>query len=245
MGWLLILVIIFAIFWHLHPLATGLMLAIGVVVFLVVEYATRKSDNNIVSATVVGRTRFMRNECEPSGFSMGLQGHHRVYWRFRQVPSHIAVTVDVVYENGKHGQLILTEGSGRYNRIVSICEKRKQISAQRVSVLEKSSEPSTNNVNYVDIKTNQLVAGVYVIGELIPEGNYDFRWIWGSGRVEKHADSTCTYNSETSVTASIGNTMDYEERVLVNVVCKAGEYLIIKGNVIVEIRKSKSVVLDL
>lgn len=254
MGSIIFLIIVLAICWVTQPVITGCVLVTTVVCIVVGVVATRKSDKKIVSAKVVERTQFTKEECAPSGFSLG-SGGGRLYWRFRQVPSHVEVKVDVVFEDGKHQRLTLTEGSGRYNRIMAICEKRNEVPAktlQRVQPSHKtlspsqpSPEKSTSKVDYIDIKTNQLVAGVYVIGELIPEGNYDFRWIWGEGRVEKYIDSTCTYDGRTTVTAYVGNTRDYEQQVLVNVVCKAGEYLIIKGNVIVEIRKSKPVVLNL
>ena len=244
MGWLLILVITLAIFWHFQPVATGLMLAIGVVVILVVEYATRKSDDKIVSAKVVERTQIMKEECTPSGFSLGYRCGHRMYWRFKQAPSHIEVKVAVVYEDGKHSVLTLTEGSGRYARIAAICEKCESVPTKDAPQIDVSPKTSTSDVNYIDVKTNQLVAGVYVIGDTIPEGNYDLKWIWGSGSVQKYVDNT-TLLGASNLFQWVGNTHDYEQQVLVNVVCKSGEHLHVDGNLIVEIRRSKSVVLDL
>lgn len=247
MGTLILLIILIGIGLLINPLITGLVVGLVAVITVLCMIATRKRDNMIVSAEVIERIQVTKEQLRESGFSIGWHGNPRMYWSIDDVPSHIEVRVSVVYENGKRRVLTLIEGSGRYNRIMSICQKRKEVPCEVLPTVNEVLEQKVTDtkVDYIDVKTNQLVAGVYVIGELIPEGNYDFRWIWGSGRFEKYPDSTCTYHSDTCVTANVGNEHEYQERVLVNVVCKTGEYLRIKGNLIVEIRKSKPVVLDL
>lgn len=242
MGSLIFLIIVIAICWVSQPVITGCVLATVALCVVIGVVGTRKSDQKIVSAKVVERTQIMTDECAPSGFSLGSRGGGRLYWRFRKVPSHVEVKVDVVFEDGEHQRLTLTEGSGRYNRIMAICKKREEASAKTLSPSKPSPKKSPSEVDYIDVKINQLVAGVYVIGELIPEGNYDLRWVWGSGSVHKYVDNTL---SASNLFQWVGNTHDYEQRVLVNVACKSGECLRIDGNLIVEIRKSKPVVLDL
>lgn len=242
-GIIFVLVLV-GILFVINPVITGLVFGLLVVGIWYCFYDRRKRDEKIVSAEVIDRTQVMTEKYQHSGFSIGLHGNPRAYWRVKQVPSHIIVKVAVVYEDGKHGQLTLVEGSGRYNRIMSICEKHKKVPAETVLPSDESPEMSAAEVDYVDVKTNQLVAGVYVIGEAIPEGNYDLKWVWGSGSVHKYVDNT-TLLGASNLFQWVGTTHDYEQRILVNVVCKSGEYLHICGNLIVEIRKSKPVVLDL
>lgn len=244
MGALVFLAIIVFVLLSIFPVPTLAFLVIALVVTILISSAIRKSDAKIVSAEVIDRTQVMTETCERSGFSIGWHGNPRMHWRFKQIPAYVKVNVAVVYDNGNHRVLTLIEGSLRYNRIVSICEKRKTVPAKTVSHSDELLEKNTTEVDYVDVKTNQLVAGVYVIGEAIPEGNYDLRWIWGSGSVHKYVDNT-TLLGASNLFQWVGATHDYEQRVLVNVVCKKGEYLHIDGNLIVEIRKSKPVVLDL
>lgn len=243
-----ILLGIVAILFMINPAVTALVL---IPLTLGIMYAAydkhkreKKRDEQIVSAEVISRTQIMREECQTSGFSFGFNGNPRVYMRFKQVPSYIQVRLAVVYEDGKHAELTLSEGENRYKRIMAICEKRRQVPAKVEPVSIEPPEPSAPQVDYIDIKTNQLVAGVYVIGDAIPEGNYDLKWVWGSGSVHKYVDNT-TLLGASNLFQWVGNTRDYEQRVLVNVVCKSGEYLHIDGNLIVEIRKSKPVVLEL
>ena len=250
MTWLIIAGFFLMIFMAIEPYIIWIVL-FGVLFLIIIVISVNHElaqDNKIVSATVVNRTQMTKEVYRHSGFSVGLRGNPRFHWRVKNVPTHIEVKVDVVYEDGKHRQLTLVEGSERYNKILSICAKRKEeLATKTVSVLDsekKQSSETKKQIEYIDIKTNQLVQGIYITGEVIPEGNYDFRWIWGSGSIHKYIDHTTTLGAS-NLFKWVGNTRDYEERVLMNVICKSGEYLHIDGNLIVEIRKSNPVKIDL
>ena len=240
---LLLLIALLFVFIALNPILAAILIILALVTVPWIFHAIRKNDEKIVSAEVVDRTQIMREEYRHSGFSLGSRGGARMYWRVKNVPSHVEVKVNVVYENGNRGQLTLTEGSGRYNRIMAICEKRKEVPTQVAPIFEKPHDTS-GLVDYMEIQTNQLVAGVYVIGEAIPEGNYDFRWIWGSGSVYKYVDDTTNYTSS-NLSKWLRKSENSEDQLIVNVVCKKGEYLRVGGNLIVEIRKSKPVKIEL
>ncbi len=217
---------------------------VAVVIFLAIrlDRKERKDDEGIVSAEIVRRKQITRETFTPSGFSIGSRGGGRMYWRVKNVPNHVEVTLNVVYENGKHVQITLVEDSYRYNRIMSQCASRKEIPAKTVAKHVESSTVDRKKPDYIEIQTNQLVAGVYMIGDSIPEGTYDFRWVWGNGCVKKYADQT---TKGSNLYVWVGNRYDYESQIIINVVCKSGEYLRIEGNLIVEIRKSKPVHIDL
>lgn len=243
MGSLILLIILLAVFIFLNPVLSAILIIIALVTVPWVFHAIRKNDEKIVSAEVVDRTQVMREEYRHSGFSLGTRGGARMYWRVKNVPSYVEVKLNVVYENGNHRQLTLTEGSGRYNRIMTQCEKRKEVPVKVPPVLD--APPHENKkVDYIEIQTNQLVAGVYVIGEAIPEGNYDFRWVWGSGTIYKYINDTTDYSSS-NLSKWMGHSKNPEEQLLVNVVCKKGEHLHVNDNLIVEIRRSKPVKIEL
>ncbi len=243
MGSLIFLIILFAVFTVFNPVLSAILIIITLVTVPWICHAIRKNDAKIVSAEVVERTQVMREEYRHSGFSIGTRGGGRMYWHVKNVPSHIEVKLNVVYENGNRSQLTLTEGSGRYNRIMAQCEKRKEVPTKVAPVLDTPPEAS-EKVDFVEVQTNQLVAGVYIIGEAIPEGNYDFRWVLGSGTIYKYINDTTDYSSS-NLSKWMGNSKNPEERLLVNVICKKGEYLHVNDNLIVEIRRSKPVKIEL
>lgn len=244
MGTLILLIILIGVGMIISPLITWIVIGLIIVITVWSIIATNKRDKKIVSAEVIERIQVTKEVCRESGFSIGWHGNPRMYWSIDDVPSHIEARVSVVYEDGKHRVLTLVEGSNRYNRIMTISKKRKEVPCEVVPTVNKVHEPKATKVDYIDIKTNQLAAGVYVIGEVIPEGNYDLRWVWGRGMVSKYIDHTTTYDKK-NLFHWVGNTYEDDQRVIVNMVCKAGEYLRIEGNLIVEIRKSKPIVLDL
>jgi len=161
----------------INPVITGLIVFLVMMITALSINCTRERDKKIVSAEVIDRVQIMTERCRESGFSIGWHGNPRVHWSIDEVPSHINARVSVVYENGKRRVLTLTEGSDRYNRIMSICKKRKEVPCNVVPAVSQVREPKATDqkADYIDVKTNQLVAGVYAIGDAIPEGNYDLR----------------------------------------------------------------------
>ena len=122
---LIILIIAVFIFACCFPVVFGIVTILAIVITPWVFTARRRRYEKIVSAEVISRTQIMKEECRASGFSIGLRGNPRMYWGFRQVPSYIEVKVNVEYEDGKHRQLTLVEGSDRYNLIMAIGSKRE------------------------------------------------------------------------------------------------------------------------
>ena len=96
----------------------------------------------------------------------------------------------------------------------------------------------------IELGENQLMAGVYVIGKDIPPGTYDFVCILGDGSIHKFIDET-TLLGASNYFKWLGFEHDYQYRQCVGVVCKEGEYLHIDGNIIVEIRRSRTVKINL
>lgn len=103
--------------------------------------------------------------------------------------------------------------------------------------------PVTPN-RFTRLEINQLTANVYVIGQSIPPGTYDFICVFGEGSISKYVDET-TLLGANNFFQWVGSQHDYQARQCMGVVCKEGEYLHINGNVVVEIRRTQEVELDL
>lgn len=198
----------------------------------------------IQSAVVVSRTRVMKRVYQQSGFSIGSSGHSRLYWSARNVPAGVVVVFEVTYTNGRVRRVRTNEGTGKYRKLMSYtgkppCPNVNQKYTQREQVRVDSVETPPP-----EVKKNQLHQGVYVIGKDIPVGTYDLEWVWGNGCVHKFADETTALGAS-NYFQWIGNEHDYECKHCVGVICRDGEYLRVDGNVVVEIRRSKQVEIDL
>ena len=97
----------------------------------------------------------------------------------------------------------------------------------------------------VSVGKNELPAGQYIIGKDIPEGTYDFTWVWGNGSIAKYINDHDTTLGASTYFQWMGNTQEYEFRQCINVKCVDGEMLDLSGNMIVRISKSKPIELNL
>ena len=100
--------------------------------------------------------------------------------------------------------------------------------------------PARNPGKAPKLKKNQLVQGVYKIGQEIPAGIYDFHLVWGSGRIEVYcAEETILGNLKFG--EWVGEQQTYEKPDCINVRCEEGWYLHISGNIIIEISRANNI----
>ena len=119
---------------------------------------------------------------------------------------------------------------------------------KQISVQNKPDD--VNQDKPPELNKNQLTAGNYIIGKDIPVGRFDFEVVWGKGVISKYkykkADNNYNYddrNYDQAIGIEIGS--PFYKQYLVTVVCLDGEFLRITGNVIVNIKRSKDIELDL
>ena len=121
MGCLLFVALIILI---INPAVFFALCILTIVVTACFAWVTIKDDDKIVSAEVIERIQVTKDEYQRSGFSFGWHGGARMYWRVKQVPSHIEVIVEVAYNDGKRRVVSLREGSLRYHQIMAIAARR-------------------------------------------------------------------------------------------------------------------------
>lgn len=150
------------------------------------------------------------------------------------VPAGTELTFSVTYRDGRQEIMKATSGT-------VLCDRLLQMA------LDPAAKKASGNEQYapVELQKNQLPNGDYLIGRDIPAGVYDFTWVFGEGQVHKYKNDHDTTLGACNYFEHVGNKQDYQNRQLMNVDCKEGEMLKIKGNVIVAISKSRKVDLDL
>lgn len=200
-------------------------------------YIDKKQTENVMSAKVICETQVTRKKYQHSGFSIGSNGHARSYWSSKNEPAYTEVLFEVTYTNWNVRKIKAIKGTQKYEKLINIANYSEPI--------EKTSDVQNSvSVNRIEIKKNQLSQGVYIIGKDIPKGKYDLFLVYGSGSVHKYIDET-TLLGANNYFQWMGNKYDYEQKQCIGIDCKDGEYLHIKGNIIVEIKKSKQVIIDL
>ena len=241
---MLTLIIIGIILYLIKPIYMVLYILITVGTVVVVHYSDLKEADGVVSAKLVGRKNVMREELTPSGISVGSSGSIRGYLRYRNVLDHVDVEFDVVYKEGGTRRIIAQENSKKYKRLMECVERTKQVAAYKPKKAEprKVEESAAKTPAIVEVQKNQLTQGVYAIGKDIPAGRYDFVCVWGDGRILKYPNNEL---KDYNFAEWIGFDKSYHTDTCIGIACADGEYLQINGNIIVEIRKSKEIVIDL
>lgn len=194
---------------------------------------------NIVSVVILEQTQLYKKKSN-WGFSFGSKsGDGRVIAMDDNIPSGSEIKFSVTYRNGK--KEIVTAMSD-----TDVCDRLLQLAVDPSSPqIQDTSEKPVNEYSPVSVGKNELPGGKYIIGKDIPEGTYDFTWVWGNGSISKFKNDHNTTLGATTYFQWMGNTKEYEFRQCINVKCVNGELLDLDGNMIVKISKSKPIELDL
>lgn len=145
----------------------------------------------------------------------------------------------MTYRNGKKEIVKAMSGT-------EVCDRLLQLAVNPPSPqVQDTTNKTAKESSLVSVGKNELPSSQYLIGKDIPEGTYDFTWVWGNGSISKYKnDHDMTLGASTYL-QWMGNTQDYEFRQCLNVKCVNGELLDLGGNMIVRISKSKPIELDL
>lgn len=97
----------------------------------------------------------------------------------------------------------------------------------------------------IKLKKNQLPQGRYIIGKELPEGTFDFTWVWGEGYLSLYKTGENTTLGNNLFHENVGVAHEYQYRQCLHLQCAPGNMLIIGGNLVVEISRSPKLEIDL
>ena len=97
----------------------------------------------------------------------------------------------------------------------------------------------------IKLGKNQLPQGRYIIGRDLPEGTFDFTWVWGDGYISLYKTDESTTLGDNLYHENVGVAHEYQYRQCLHLQCTAGNMLIIGGNLVVEISRSSKLEIDL
>lgn len=194
---------------------------------------------DIISVVILEQTQLYKAKSN-WGMSFGSDfGDGRVIAMDGSVPAGAEIKFSVTYKDGRKD--IVTAMSGTEE-----CTKLLQLAIDPPSVMPSMVETTSEEYVPVQLKKNQLPNGRYIVGEDIPVGTYDFTWVFGNGSIHIFKDITDTRTLGASKYFQwIGDKHDYEFRQCLNVNCEQGNVIVLDGNIVVEISRSKKVEIDL
>ncbi len=200
---------------------------------------SRLDFDDIISVVILEQTQLYKAKSN-WGMSFGSDfGDGRVIAMDGSVPAGAEIKFSVTYKDGRKD--IVTAMSGTEE-----CTKLLQLAIDPPSVMPSMVETTSEEYVPVQLKKNQLPNGRYIVGENIPVGTYDFTWVFGNGSIHIFKDITDTRTLGASKYFQwIGDKHDYEFRQCLNVNCEQGNVIVLDGNIVVEISRSKKVEIDL
>ncbi len=200
---------------------------------------SRLDFDDIISVVILEQTQLYKAKSN-WGMSFGSDfGDGRVIAMDGSVPAGAEIKFSVTYKDGRKD--IVTAMSGTEE-----CTKLLQLAIDPPSVMPSMVETTSEEYVPVQLKKNQLPNGRYIVGEDIPVGTYDFTWVFGNGSIHIFKDITDTRTLGASKYFQwIGDKHDYEFRQCLNVNCEQGNVIVLDGNIVVEISRSKKVEIDL
>lgn len=195
---------------------------------------------NIASVTILEQTQLYKGQSN-WGMSFGsTMGDGRVIAMNETVPAGAEVTFSITYKDGK--QEIVKAKSG-----TDICTRLLQLALDPPRTVDGNPTEGDAQRPYqrVELQKNQLPNGKYIAGKDFPVGIYDFTWVFGSGTLMLFKDLSDTRTLGACLFSQWVGTNDYEQRQCINVHCDEGNVLVLQGNLIVQISRSKKVEIDL
>ncbi|HQM96384.1 MAG: hypothetical protein WC554_13070 [Clostridia bacterium] len=198
--------------------------------------------DNIKSVTVLETTQLYSNRSN-IGYSFGSEKRSGRAITMQSIePAGSEYSFNIKFKDGSAKIIKAESGTAICDKLLQISNDSKANEKPKEAIVQKDFQ---NNKNQLPVLgKNQLPNGLYVIGKDIPAGTYDFKWIWGSGSlsriVKEETDEKSSYYFE-----YMGIEEKYQTRLCINVKCDAEDQIKIDGNIIVEISKSKPVVIDL
>lgn len=200
--------------------------------------------DDIVNVVILEQTQNYRTRTK-SGLVFGnsILNPDVVFMDGNSEPTGVTYTFSATYKDGKKEIIKADSGTDKCDMLLQKAMDGDSSNIPSVSD-DQNSQQKSNNEPAPERKKNQLPRGIYVIGEDIPSGTYDFHHVWGYGSLQKYKGGDTTLGSS-NLFEWIGDTEKHERRDCINVKCVDGEHLHVDGNLVVEIKRSTPVEIDL
>lgn len=135
---------------------------------------------NIISVVILEQTQLYKNKSN-WGVSFGSTlGDGHVIAMDGRVPAGSEIKFSATYRNGKKEIIKAMSGTDVCDRILQLAVDPSLPQAQSAGVKAEKEYSS------VSVGKKELTSGQYIIGKDIPEGTYDFTWVWGKGSISKY-----------------------------------------------------------
>ena len=201
--------------------------------------------DNIVSVVLIEQTQKYKNKIS-WGLSFSSSAFGDPIAMSQSVPDGTELIFSVTYNNGKKKIMKVMSGTTLADRLLQMAldPDEKNMQAARGDG-ESAQNNCADEKPLIKLKKNQLPQGRYIIGKELPEGTFDFTWVWGEGYLSLYKTGENTTLGNNLFHENVGVAHEYQYRQCLHLQCAPGNMLIIGGNLVVEISRSPKLEIDL
>ena len=202
--------------------------------------------NNITSVVLIEQTQKYKNKTS-WGLSFSNSAFGDPIAMSQTVPDGTELTFSITYRNGREKILKVMSGSAMADRLLQMAldPDKRNAPAGGLEGSSGQNAASAEGKPLIKLGKNQLPQGRYIIGRDLPEGTFDFTWVWGDGYLSLYKTDENTTLGNNLYHENVGVAHEYQYRQCLHLQCTAGNMLIIGGNLIVEISRSPKLEIDL
>ena len=202
--------------------------------------------NNITSVVLIEQTQKYKNKTS-WGLSCSKSAFGDPIVMSQTVPDGTKLTFSITYKNGRKRILKVMSGTAIADRLLQMAldPDKRDASADRIEGKSGQNAVSAEGKPLIKLGKNQLPQGRYIIGKDLPEGTFDFTWVWGEGYLSLYKTDENTTLGNNLYLENVGIAHEYQYRQCLHLQCAAGNMLIIGGNLVVEISRSPRLDIDL
>ena len=163
------------------------------------------------------------------------------------VPDGTELIFSITYKNGRKKILKVMSGTAMADRLLQMAldPYKGNASADRIGAKSGQNAASAEGKPLIKLGKNQLPQGRYIIGNNLPEGTFDFTWVWGDGYLSLYKTDENTTLGNNLYHENVGVAHEYQYRQCLHLQCTAGNMLIIGGNLVVEISRTPKLEINL
>lgn len=201
--------------------------------------------DNIVSVVLIEQTQKYKNKTS-WGLSFSSSAFGDPIAMSQSVPDGTELIFSVTYNNGKKKIMKVMSGTTLADRLLQMAldPDEKNMQAARGDG-ESAQNNCADEKPLIKLKKNQLPQGRYIIGKELPEGTFDFTWVWGEDYLSLYKTGENTTLGNNLFHENVGVAHEYQYRQCLHLQCAPGNMLIIGGNLVVEISRSPKLEIDL
>ena len=219
-----------------------------------------ENHNNITSVVLIEQTQKYRNKTS-WGLSFSNSPFGDPIAMSQTVPDGTELTFSITYKNGRKKILKVMSDTAMADRLLQMARDpdKRNPSADRVEgksgqnaasaegkpLIKLQNAASAEGKPLIKLGKNQLPHGRYIIGKDLPEGTFDFTWVWGEGFLSLYKTDENTTLGNNLYFENVGIAHENQYRQCLHLQCTAGNMLIIDGNLVVEISRSPKLKIDL